>query len=124
MVIRAARTRNRAALMTEAVIALAVLALAALPLAFEFMQEIKVARAAYYRAVAMEIVDGEMEVLTAGEWRAFQPGPQAYPVTAQAARNLPPGQFVFTLAGDRLKLEWIPQARGYGGTVTREARTK
>ena len=111
-------------LMTEAVIALAILALASLPLAFEFTHETQIARAYYHRAVAMEIVDGEMEVLAAGEWRAFKPGAQAYPVTAQSSRNLPPGDFVLTVGADRLKLEWTPKVRGQGGTVAREIRLK
>jgi hypothetical protein len=63
--------RRRGALVTEAVIALGILAVTLIPLAFAFMQEIKLCRAYYYKAVALEIIDGEMEVLAAGEWRAF-----------------------------------------------------
>jgi hypothetical protein len=124
MVIRRRQSRRRAALMTEAVVALGILALASLPLTFEFAREHKAARKLYYQAVAMEIVDGELEVLAAGEWRAFRPGPQPYAVTAEAARNLPPGDFVLTVADGRLKLEWIPKARGAGSVVAREARTR
>jgi len=32
--------------------------------------------ASYQRAVAMEIVDGEIEILAAGEWLAFKSGAQ------------------------------------------------
>ena len=122
MIIRRARVRNRAALMTEWVVAMGIFTVACLPLAFEFMHEVKIGRAYYQRAVAMEIVDGEMEVLVAGGWRAFQPGRQVYPVSAASATNLPPGEFVLTLGDGRARLEWTPKIRGQGGGFVREAR--
>ena len=77
-------------------------------------------RASYYRAVAIEIVDGEMEALAAGEWQAHGQGTHGYAVEADAARNLPDGRFRLTVAGKRLRLEWLPARRGKGGTVVRE----
>jgi hypothetical protein len=124
MVIRTSRGRQRGALMTELVVAMAILMLASLPLAYEFVQEIKLARAYYQRAVAMEIVDGEMEVLAAGEWRTFKPGRQPYAVNAESAQNLPPGDFLLTVTEDRLKLEWTPKVRGKGLAFAREVRLK
>ena len=108
------------ALLAEAVVALAILVAVMLPLAFAFRQETMLCRAAYFKAVAMEIVDGEMEALAAGEWRAFQPGRQPYPVRAAAATQLPPGTFQLTLETGRARLEWIPKNRGAGGAVARE----
>jgi hypothetical protein len=122
--IRLSRAKNRAALMTEWVVAMGVFTLACLPLAFEFMHEKTLCHAYYQRAVAMEIVDGEMEMLAAGEWRAFKPGKQPYTVKAESVTNLPPGEFVLTLAEDRLRLEWSPKARGKGGAVVREVKLK
>jgi hypothetical protein len=116
--------RRRGALMTEAMIALGILAAVMLPVAFMFMQETKLTRVYYYKAVALEIVDGEMEVLAAGEWRAFQPGRQSYTVLAAAATNLPPGEFILTLDGKRARLEWIPKARNAGGVTAREVVLK
>lgn len=116
--------RQRAALMTEAVVALAILALATVPMTFEFAKENQAARALYYRAVATEIVDGELEVLAAGAWRAFPSGTHPYKVRAEAARNLPPGDFRLTVTEERLRLEWIPQMRGDGGPVAREVTAR
>lgn len=107
-------------LLAEAVVALAILVAVMLPLAFAFLQETRLCRAAYFRAVAMEIVDGEMETLAAGEWREFQAGRQPYPVRAAAATNLPPGAFLLTLQPGRARLEWNPKAHGAGGLVVRE----
>ena len=108
------------ALLAEAVVALAILVAVMLPLAFAFRQETLLCRASYFKAVAMEIVDGEMEWLAAGEWRAFQPGPQPYPVHAAAATHLPPGEFLLTLQAGRARLEWNPKHHGAFGPVMRE----
>ena len=116
------KSRSRdGALLAEAVVALAILAAVMLPLAFTFLLETRLCRAAYFKGVAMEIVDGEMEVLAAGEWRAFQPGRQPYPIQVTAAKNLPPGDFLLTLDAGRARLEWIPKKHGAGRTVMREA---
>ena len=117
--------RQQAMLLTEMTVALAILALVMLPMAFAFWQETRLVKAGYARAVAMEIVDGEMEALVAGGWRSLAPGgPRAYPVKAFAATNLPPGEFLLTLGEGRAKLEWIPEGRVRGGRVTREAKLK
>ena len=116
------KSRSRdGALLAEAVVALAILAAVMLPLAFSFLLETRLCRAAYFKGVAMEIVDGEMEILAAGEWRAFQPGRQPYPIHVPAATNLPPGEFLLTLEAHRARLEWIPKKHGAGGIVMREA---
>jgi hypothetical protein len=118
------RRARAGALQTEAIVALGILAAVMLPLAFTFLQETRTCRAHYYKAVAMEIVDGEIEALSAGEWLAFKPGKQSYSVRADAATNLPPGEFVLTLDKDRARLEWIPRGRGAGGSVAREAKVR
>lgn len=116
--------KQRGALITEWVVAMGILAVVMLPLAFSFNQESKLCRAAYFKAAALEIIDGEMEVLAAGEWRAYKPGPQEYSVSARAATNLPPGAFRLTLADGQARLEWIPKSRGHGATVAREVKLK
>ena len=122
MVTTVRNDRKRGALATECVIALGILAVVMLPLSVSFQQEARVFRAYYHRAIALEIVDGEMELLVAGEWRSFQSGRQKYSVRAAAATNLPPGEFFLTLEGGSARLEW----RGHhgGGTVVREAKLK
>jgi hypothetical protein len=112
--------QNHGFLTTELVVAMAILIVAMFPLSYDFLRERQLARACYYRAVAMEIVDGEMEVLRAGEWRTFGEGSRPYRVRAESARNLPPGRFELTREGKRLRLEWRPDKRGKGGRVSRE----
>jgi len=111
-------------LTTELVVAMSILLLTMIPMAYSYIREQQLCRALYYRAVAMEIVDGEMESLVAGEWRAFKEGSQPYTVRAEAAKNLPPGSFLLTLAEKRLRLEWLPKKSRSGGKIVREARLK
>ena len=116
--------RQCGALMTELMVALAILAGVLLPLAYSLVSERELARSSYQRAVAMEIVDGEMEALVAGEWRAFAPGTQEYRVRATAMTNLPPGKFLLTLEPGHVRLKWQPAVKQHGGAVVREARVK
>ena len=116
------RKRERGALTADLAVALAILVVAALPLAFSFEQEMRLARIRYHEAVAMEIVDGEMELLAAGEWRAFSPGQHLYAVHATAATNLPPGRFVLTVQTQSLRLQWKPDKKRTGRPIVREAR--
>jgi len=121
---RPSRVGQSGALMVEMLVAMAILAGVLLPLAYSFTSERRYIRAAYQRALAMEIVDGEMEVLLAGQWRAFTPGVHPYTVGAEAATNLPPGQFTLTLEAAKVRLQWQPALKDHGGPVIREARIK
>jgi hypothetical protein len=103
---------------------MAILAVAILPLAFSYVRETKLLRAEYFRGTAMEIVDGEMEILAAGEWRDFPEGSHPYTVHARAAANLPPGHFQLTRTGQHLRLEWTSDQRQGIGTVIREVTIK
>jgi hypothetical protein len=115
--------RRRGAFATvEMVAAMFVLVLAVLPLAASFIYDAKLLRVSYQKSVVMELVDGEMEILAAGEWRAFEPGIHEYPLRGQAATNLPPGSCQLTVATNFLRLEWKSAAHTGVGTVVREVR--
>ena len=121
MVIRAPHYLSpRGLVLVELVVAIAILAIALLPLGYAAGSTARRFRAEYQRAVAVEIVDGEMKILAAGEWRAFPEGPQPYPVAAQAAGNLPPGKFELTRAGNHLRLQWSSTEKLGIGVVIRE----
>jgi hypothetical protein len=118
------RRRDSGALMTEVVVAMAILTIAMMPLAYTFSSEQKVLKNAYQRGVAMELVDGEMEILMAGEWRGFKEGTQPYEFQGASATNLPPGKATLTITGKHLRLEWRPAKQRTGGAVAREADVK
>jgi hypothetical protein len=105
-------SRCRAALTTELVIAMAVLVTAMIPIAYGFLSEIKAARQLYYDALAMQILDGETEILAAGNWKAYPEGEHTLKVAAPAMTNLPPGRFVLTRQPGSLRVEWRPEKSG------------
>jgi hypothetical protein len=118
------RRRQCGALLVELLVAMALLIGVLFPLAYSFATERRLARSYYQRAVAIEIVDGEMETLMAGEWHAFPTGTHDYAVHAGAATNLPPGRFTLTVQPPKLRLRWQPTLKDRGGPVTREAILK
>jgi hypothetical protein len=121
---RPRRAREAAALMTELMIGIAILGIAVFPLAYSFAKEHKYLRTCYQRAVAMEIVDGEMEVLLAGEWHGYTNGVHTLTPRAQAATNLHDGILQLTVNNHRLRVEWRPADRNQGGPIVREATAK
>jgi len=115
---------RRGFLMVDLVVAMAILSLAIVPLGFSFARERQLLKIEYLRSVANEIVDGEMEILAAGDWKNFPDGAQAYMVHSRAAASLPPGHFQLTKTGNRLRLEWMPDKRKGVGAVVREVTVK
>src|SRR4051812_18279652 len=103
MVIKS-RIRNGGWLLADLAIAMAILVIAMLPLTAAIVHEQKLCRIYYYKAVAMEIVDGELEVLLSGQNREFHPGVQPYFTSAASATNLPPGDFLLTVDPGHIKL--------------------
>jgi len=108
----------------DLLVGMAIFGIAILPLTFSFTQERQVLRMEYFHSVAMEIVDGELEVLTAGDWKNFADGSRAYTVHANAADRLPPGHFQLIKNGNHLRLEWNADEHQGIGTVAREITVK
>jgi len=114
------RSRQRGTLLLEVVIAMTILIIAVLPLGFSLRRDAKLFRITYQRAVAMEIVDGEIEILAAGGWRDLPEGSRPYAVHAHAATNLPPGQFTVLRASNHIRLQWAAAKKSGIGSVVRE----
>jgi hypothetical protein len=110
------------ALITELLVAMTLLVSVLLPISLSVMVEKRAARSSYDRALAMELVDGEMEILMAGEWRVFAPGTQEYPIRNDAIHNLPEGKLLLSVHTNRIRLDWRPAEKHHGGPVVREAR--
>jgi hypothetical protein len=119
------RSRSeRGFMMADLFVGMAILMIAILPLSFAYVKESRMLRAEYFHGVAMEIVDGEMEVLAAGEWRNFPEGARPYTVHARAAASLPPGHFQLTKTGRQLRLEWATDQKQGIRPVAREVAVK
>lgn len=118
------RHRESGSLMTELVVAMSILLFGLIPLSYSVFSEKRLARATYQRSIAMELVDGELEVLAAGPWRDFTPGTNSYSVQANASVNLPTGEFRLIINSNRIELEWVPAEKNQGGSVRREVMVK
>ena len=98
------RRRARGFLEVDLLVGLAILSLAILPLGYSFARERKMLKIEYFRSVADEIVDGEMEILATGAAKDYPDGSQNYSVHANAAAALPPGHFQLTKKNERFIL--------------------
>ena len=122
---KSAPARHRGMLITEAVIAMGILVVAVVPLGYMFLKDARLFHMEYQRSIAIEMVDGEMEILAAGEWRSFPEGTNAYPARIEDAARLPPGRFLFIRSGKNLRLEWSPVEHKTGiGAVVREVTVR
>ena len=111
-------------MLIELTVAVGILAVAMAAVAASWHTDRKLLEAGYYRAVAIEIVDGEMETLVAGECQAYPDGTHDLAMRADAAANLPDGTLRLTRQGPRLRLEWRPARLRKGGRVVREVTLK
>ena len=112
--------RSHGFLLVELMVALSLVALVMIPMTLSYYAEQRVCRIYYYQSIALEIVDGEAEILARGEWRSYSPGQHDYVVHSAAATNLPPGRFRLTLNDSKFRLEWVPDKKRSGGGVSRE----
>jgi hypothetical protein len=111
-------------LMTELMVAIAILVVAVMPIGYSLVRDVQELHSNYQRAVVMEIVDGEIEILAAGEWRSLLEGTHLYPVHAAAAANLPEGEFQVTRTNNHLRLQWQANERQGLGIIAREVTVK
>jgi hypothetical protein len=116
--------KQRGTLMAEMITAMGVLVIAMLPLAFSATSDARQLRTTYQKAIAREILDGEMEILAAGEWQQIPEGVRDYAVHANAATNLPAGNFRISRTANILRLEWRPEKKVGIGTLAREVKLK
>lgn len=116
-----ARRCERAVLLVELSVAIAILIAGMIPLGLTILHDQKRARNLYTRAIATQIVDGEMEILAAGGWRSHPLGTHEYELPGvAAAANLPKGALLLTRDERSIRLEWKPERRNSGGGVRRE----
>lgn len=83
-------------------------------------RELKLARSGYYDAIAIALVDGELEVLAAGAWVTLPEGQSPYRSKSPTMESLPPGVFRATRTTGFIRLEWIPAGKGNGRHIVRE----
>ena len=116
--------RRRAFLQLDMAIALSLLALVFIPLSVSSSGGLDLARRHYFEAVALQLIDGEMDVLLAGERRKYTTGEHRITPVGEAVQNLPEGEFVLTVHDQKLTLAWVPTKRAKWGRVERVVQLK
>ncbi|HJO08437.1 MAG TPA: hypothetical protein QGH16_01205 [Verrucomicrobiota bacterium] len=116
--------RRRAFLQLDVAIALTVLTLVFIPLSVSSSGGLDLARRHYFEAVALQLIDGEMDVLLAGERRKYTPGEHRIKPVGEAVQNLPEGEFVLSLQDQKLTLAWMPKKFAKWGRVERVVQLK
>jgi len=112
---------ERGMLMAEFSAAIAIFALVVFTSAAPAAMEQALVRRETSRAVAMEIVDGEMEILAAGAWRKYGVGTHEYAVPHASTKALPPGRFVLAVTDSKVSLEWH-ELKANGREIMRVSR--
>ena len=119
------RLTNRLAfLQLDVAVAITVLALVFIPLSVSSSGDLDLTRRQYFEAVALQLIDGEMDVLLAGERRKYTPGEHQIKPVGEAVQNLPEGEFVLTVHDQKLTLAWVPTKRVKWGRVERVVELK
>ena len=116
--------RRRAFLQLDVAIALTVLALVFIPLSVSSSGDLDLARRHYFEAVALQLIDGEMDVLLAGERRKYTTGEHRIKPVGDAVQNLPESKFVLTVQDEKLTMAWVPTKRAKWGRVERVVQLK
>ena len=114
----------RAFLQLDVAVAITVLALVFIPLSISSSGDLDLARRHYFEAVALQLIDGEMDVLLAGERRKYTTGEHRITPVGEAVQNLPEGKFVLTVHDQKLTLAWVPTKRAKWGRVERVVELK
>ena len=114
----------RAFLQLDVAVAITVLVLVFIPLSVSSSGDLDLARRHYFEAVALQLIDGEMDVLLAGERRKYTPGEHRITPVGEAVQNLPEGKFVLTVKQKQLTLTWVPTKRAKWGRVERVVQLK
>ena len=116
--------RCRAFLQLDVAVAITILALVFIPLSISSSGDLDLARRHYFEAVALQLIDGEMDVLLAGERRKYTTGEHRITPVGEAVQNLPEGEFVLTVHDQKLTLAWVPTKRAKWGRVERVVELK
>ncbi len=108
----------RAFLQLDVAVAITVLALVFIPLSISSSGDLDLA------PVALQLIDGEMDVLLAGERRKYTTGEHRITPVGEAVQNLPEGEFVLTVQEQKLTLAWMPNKRAKWGRIERVVELK
>ena len=105
-------------------VAIVILGLIFIPLSVTSSAKLDLARRHHFEAVALNLIDGEIDVLLAGEIKKYKLGKSLITPPGEAVGSLPKGEFILTLNEKTIKLEWVPKKLTKWGRIQREVNLK
>lgn len=116
--------RRWAFIQLDVAVALALLFIVFIPFGVSSWGDLDLARRQLHEAVARQLIDGEMDVLLAGERRNYTLGEHRIIPVGESVQNLPEGKFILTVEDQKLTLAWIPKKVAKWGRVERVVELK
>ncbi|KAB2671559.1 MAG: hypothetical protein DVB31_04540 [Verrucomicrobia bacterium] len=108
----------------DALVALGLVVVLILPMGFGAVANQRLMRQTYQRAVVMELIDGELEVLASGDPQRAPVGVREIRMGGYAATNLPSGKFLLTRTDRTCRIEWVPTDTRHAVPFAREIAMK
>ena len=106
----------------DVALAVSILLLVFIPFSVTSSSKLDLARRQHF--VALQMIDGELDVLMAGERQKFSPGEHKITPPGEAVKTLPVGEFILTVEEKQLTVAWVPEKEAKWGRVEREVILK
>tara|TARA_B100000029_G_scaffold500435_1_gene572192 strand:+ start:277 stop:657 length:381 start_codon:yes stop_codon:yes gene_type:complete len=116
--------RRLAFIQLDVAVAIVILMLVFIPLTVTSSSKLDLARRHHVEAVVLQLIDGEIDVLLAGELKKYKAGEQRITPAGEAAEDLPKGEFILTLKEKQLSLAWVPVKLAKWGRIERAVNLK
>ena len=108
----------------DVAVAIVILMLVFIPLTVTSSSKLDLARRHHVEAVVLQLIDGEIDVLLAGEQEKYNFGEHRITPAGEAAGDLPKGEFILTLKEKQLSLAWVPIKLAKWGRIERGVNLK
>ncbi len=116
--------RRLAFIQLDVAVAIVILMLVFIPLTVTSSSKLDLARRHHVEAVVLQLIDGEIDVLLAGEQEKYNFGEHRITPAGEAAEDLPKGEFILTLKEKQLSLAWVPVKLAKWGRIERAVNLK
>ena len=108
--------KHLAFIQLDLMLAVSILMLLFIPFGVTSSGKLDLARRQHFEAVALQMIDGELDVLLAGERQKY---PLGETPPGEAVKTLPVGEFILIVKEKQLFLAWVPEKEAKWGRVER-----
>ena len=117
-------TSRLAFIQLDLMLAVSILMLLFIPFGVTSSGKLDLARRQHFEAVALQMIDGELDVLLAGERQKYPLGEHKITPPGAAVKTLPVGEYILVVKENQLSIAWVPEKEAKWGRVEREVTLK